>query len=72
MKFFEHCSRGSVREMFILMAEMVKSEVVKNAQKASFMGLLINEVMDIAQREILESFIRYVDQDIYYTFPCCE
>jgi len=29
MKFFEHRSGGSVREMFILMAEMVKSEVVK-------------------------------------------
>ena len=32
MKFFEHRSGGSVREMFILMGEMVKSEVVKTAQ----------------------------------------
>ena len=47
------------------MGEMVKSEVVKKAQHASFMGLLIDEVMDIAQRELLVSFIRYVDQDIY-------
>lgn len=46
MKFFEHCSGGSVREMFILMGEMVKSEVVKKAQQTSFMGLLIDEVMD--------------------------
>lgn len=46
------------------MGEMVKSEVVKKAQHASFMGLLIDEVMDIAQREPLVSFIRYVDQDI--------
>ena len=51
--------------MFILMAGMVKSEVAKNAQQTSFMGLLINEVMDIAQREILVSFINYVDQDTY-------
>ena len=29
------------------------------------MGLLIDEVMDIAQREQLVSFIRYVDQDTY-------
>ena len=65
MKFFEHHSGGSVREMFILMGEMVKSEVVKKAQRASFMGLLIDEVMDIAQREQLVSFIRYVDQDTY-------
>lgn len=42
MKFFEHRSGGSVREMFILMGEMVKSEVVKKAQQASFMGLLID------------------------------
>ena len=53
-----------MREMFILMGEMVKSEVVKKAQQASFMGLLI-DVMDIAQREQLVSFIRYVDQDTY-------
>ena len=65
MKFFEHRSGGSVREMFILMAGMVKSKVAKNAQQTSFMGLLINEVMDIAQREILVSFINYVDQDTY-------
>ena len=54
-----------MREMFILMGEMVKSEVVKKSQQASFMGLLIDEVMDIAQREQLVSFIRYVDQDTY-------
>lgn len=54
-----------MREMFILMGDMVKSEVVKKAQQASFMGLLIDEVMDIAQREQLVSFIRYVDQDTY-------
>jgi len=29
MKFFEHHPGGSVREMFILMGEMVQSEVVK-------------------------------------------
>lgn len=58
-------SERSVREMFILMGEMVKSEAVKKAQQASLMGLLIDEVMDIAQREQLVSFIRYVDQDTY-------
>ena len=52
-----------MREMFILMGEMVKSEVVKKAQQASYMVLLIDEVMDIAQREQLVSFIRYVDPD---------
>ena len=54
-----------MREMFILMGKMATSEVVKKAQQASFMGLLIDEVMDIAQREQLVSFIRYVDQDTY-------
>ena len=44
---------------------MVKSDVVKKAQQANFMGLLIDEVMDIAQRKQLVSFIRYVDQDTY-------
>ena len=65
LKFFEHRSGGSVRELFILMGEMVKSEVVKKAQQASCMGLLIDEVMDIAQREQLVSFIRYVDPDTH-------
>ena len=44
---------------------MEKSEVVRKVQQASFMGLLIDEVIDIAQREQLVSFIRYVDQDTY-------
>ena len=57
LRFFEHRSGGSVREMFILMGEMVESEVVKKAQQASYMGLLIDGVMDIAQREQLLSFI---------------
>jgi len=35
----------------------VKSEVLKKAQQASFFGLLIDEVMDIAEREQLISFI---------------
>ena len=38
---------------------------MKKAQQASFMGLLIDEGMDITQRERLVSFIRYVDQDTY-------
>ena len=63
LRFFEHRSGGSVREMFILMGEMVESEVVKKAQQASYVGLLIDGVMDIAQREQLLSFIRYVDPD---------
>ena len=40
-------------EKFILTGEMVKSEVVKKAQQANFMGLLIDEVMDLAQRRQL-------------------
>lgn len=57
LKFFQHRSGGSVREMFILMGNVVKSEVLKKAQQASFFGLLIDEVMDIAEREQLISFI---------------
>ena len=60
-----------MREMYTLMGEMEKSEVVRKVQQASFMGLLIDEVIDIAQREHLVSFIRYVDQDTYEA-KCCE
>ena len=51
--------------MFILMGNVVKSEVLKKAQQASFFGLLIDEVMDIAEREQLISFIWYVDPDTH-------
>lgn len=65
LKFFQHRSGGSVREMFTPLGKMVESEVVKKAQRASYMGLLINEVMDIAQMRRPVLFIRYVDPDTH-------
>ena len=54
-----------IRERDVHSEKMVKSEVLKKAQQASYLRLLIDEVMDIAQREQLLSFIRYVDLDTH-------
>ena len=61
MKFFQHRSGGAVREMFLLLGQMVKSDVVAKIKLANTFGLLTNKVCDITNIAQLETFIRFID-----------
>ena len=63
MKFFQHRSAGAVREMFLLLGQMVQSDVVEKIKHASTFGLLTDEVCDITNKAQLVTFIKYVDAD---------
>lgn len=53
MKYFDHRSPASQREIFISVGETVKSSVVEQAKKAQAFGLLTDEVSDISVTEHL-------------------
>ena len=63
MKFFQHRSAGVVREMFLLLGQMVQSDVAEKIKHANTFGLLTDEVCDITKKEQLVTFIKYVDVD---------
>ena len=61
MKFFQHCSSGAVREMFLLLGQMVKSNVAAKIKLSNTFGLLTDEVCDITNIAQLVTFIKFVD-----------
>lgn len=63
MKYFKHRSAGSIREMFLLLGNIVKSQLAKDISRSSCYGLLTDEVCDVANKEQLVTFIKYVHHD---------
>ena len=63
MKYFKHRSAGSIREMFLLLGSVVKSQLVQEISRASCYGLLADEVCDVANKEQLVTFIKFVNPD---------
>ncbi|CAB3990024.1 Hypothetical predicted protein [Paramuricea clavata] len=61
MKYFQHRSAGSFREIFLALGYQIKSQVAEKCRKANWFGLLCDEVCDISNQEQLLTFIKYVD-----------
>ena len=64
MKYFQHRSAGSFREMLLALGYQIKSQVAEKCRKANWFGLLCDEVCDISNQEQLLTFIKYVDPQI--------
>ena len=47
MKFFQHRSQGSIREMFLLLGHTVKAQMIRKVSEGSSYGLVTDEVCDI-------------------------
>ena len=52
-----------MREMFLILGETVREQVLQKVGKANFFSILCDEVCDISNKEQLISFVQYVDQD---------
>ena len=63
IKYFKHRSAGSIREMFLLLGGVVKARLIKDVSRASCYGLLADEVCDVANKEQLVTFIKFVHPD---------
>ena len=61
MKFFQHRSRSSTREMFLTLGRVIKSALLQRLEKAKAFGLLTDEVTDVAVMQHLVTFVKYVN-----------
>ena len=65
MRFFQHRSQGSIREMFLLLGETVKAQMIRKVSEGSSYGLLSDEFCDVSNKEQLVTFIKYVDRELF-------
>lgn len=63
LKYFEHRSRPSLREMFITLGETIKEIIFQRIKQANSFGILADETADVAVLEQLIVFIKYVDSE---------
>ena len=61
MRFFQHRSAGSLREMFLLLGKVVRDTVVNTVADVTRFGLLSDEVNDVSNKEQLVTFIKFVN-----------
>ena len=60
LKYFNHRSEGPIREIFLVLGETIKEEIVRSAQKVQSYGLMVNEVTDISVQSQMLTFIQFV------------
>lgn len=60
LKYFNHRSEASIREIFLVLAETIKEEIVRSAQKVQSYGLMVDEVTDISVQSQMLTFIQFV------------
>ena len=61
MKYFQHRSRPSLREMFITLGDSIREIILQKVKQAKSFGFLADEATDVAVLEQLIMFIKYVD-----------
>ena len=60
LKYFNHRSEGSIREIFLILGETIKEEIVTSVQKVQSYGLMVDEVTDISVQSQMLTFIQFV------------
>lgn len=60
LKYFNHKSEGSIREIFLVLGETIKEEIVRSAQKVQSYGFMVDEVTDISVQSQMLTFIQFV------------
>ena len=63
IQYFNHNSAGSAREMFLILGEIVREQVLRKVGKTIFFSILCDEACDVSNKEQLISFVQYVDYD---------
>ena len=75
LKFFDHRSAGCQDEIFKLLGETVKTELLEKVKNAAAFGVLTDEVADISVTENLMTFIQFYDSDtkqVVTSFLSCQ
>ena len=61
MKYVTHRSAGSVRELFLTLGQIILEQLLEKVHRSNFVGLLCDNVTDIATLEQFISFTQFVD-----------
>ncbi len=61
MRFFQNRSAGSVREMFLLLGQVVRDTVTNPFLDVRIFSLLCDQANDVASKEQLIMFIKFVN-----------
>ena len=48
LRYFNHRSEGSIRDILLALGETIKQEIVSSVQKVQSYGLMVDEVTDIS------------------------
>ena len=60
LKYLYHKSEGSIREIFLVLGETIKEEIVRSAPKVQSYGFMVDEVTDISVQSQMLTFIQFV------------
>jgi len=60
---FDHRSQGSQRELFLLLGQALKDEIVKKVKNANSYSLMVDEATDVSVVEQLISFIQFANPE---------
>lgn len=60
---FDHRSQSSQRELFLLLGQALKDEIVKKVKNANSYGLMVDEATDVSVVEQLISFVQFADPE---------
>jgi len=60
---FDHSSQGSQQELFLLLGQTLKDEIVKKVKDANSCGLMVDEATDVSVVEQLISFIQFANPE---------
>ena len=59
IEIYETCSSHIVREMVIMLSDLLKEKLISNTEKAGMYALIIDEVTDISNMQQLLTFVKY-------------
>lgn len=63
LKYFNHRSEGSIREIFLVLGQSMKQEILDKVRQVPSYGLMVDEATDISVMSQMITFIQYVSPD---------
>lgn len=61
LKFFNHRSAGSQREIFLNISDTLRNDIINKLDNIKYYGLMIDDLSDISSSEQMITYIQYVD-----------
>ncbi len=63
LDMFRHRSEGSVQEILLTLGDTLKKEIIEDLQKATALGLMVDEGTDVSTLAQLVMFVQYVTSE---------